>query len=88
MSQRLKNFKALAEHPYLGRDFERLNDREIQWSVEFIQANEALPTGQYSELIHRMSISDPRVRTKSRTRVWGLLLEAMTSEVAPPQKRF
>lgn len=85
--QRLGRFADLEFHPLRHMDYKKMNTKEVQYAIKFIIANSTKSTDDYILTLNRMQINDPNVREGSRTRIWGLLLEAATSEVFPRLRR-
>lgn len=79
--RRVRNFASHAKHPLRCADFARLNKEELSWVNCFIKQHAGMSTDEYAMLLHRMVIADLSIRKKNRTRVWGLLLEAMSMEI-------
>lgn len=70
----------LRTHPMIGKDFTRLNKVELEWMVAFVDHNAALTLDEWATKINRLAITDEQIRPHNRTRVWALLLEAVTTE--------
>lgn len=72
---RLENFHALADHPFLGRDYRRLSKEEMSMCVEFIEKCEKLDRNEYALACNRWMLDSPQ-KPKRHSLMWGLVLQS------------
>lgn len=59
-SDRIHNFEALSNHPWLGRVYSRLSDSDLRLAREFMEANGDLAKGDFEFAINRMFMDRER----------------------------
>jgi hypothetical protein len=68
------------DHPFLSRDFKKLNEDEISYLKTFIKDHDELSFEEWAIKVNRTLFDSPKIRKSNRVRSWALLLEAVSSE--------
>ena len=77
---RLEEFEALADHPWLGRIFKRLTQSDLRLAREFILCHEDKSVGEFELLMNRMFL-DQKEKTKNYRIIQELLSCSNKKEV-------
>lgn len=71
--QRLRNFRALATHPWLGRVYKRLDVSELKIAESFICNQGVIDKGEFERLVNRL-FTNGQVKPKHWNEICELLL--------------
>lgn len=69
---RLEYFHEFKNHPWFGRLYKRLSERDMEIAVDFILKNDHLPIGEFEFAINRMFLD------KEKPKQYKIILELLT----------
>lgn len=72
MSNRAKNFKNLADHPLLGRLFQKLTKSDLEICLQFLEASEQMNDNEYEHNLNRLFLD------KEKTKNWKIIQELLS----------
>jgi len=73
---RAERFLSLKGHAWLGKDYAKLSQKQLDECAAFLQQHSELTDNEFMHQLNRWKMDQPEARTKHYPLQWGLLSQS------------